>query len=117
LLQQDDTFHIPTHDFHQYQLHTAKQLLNYEFNDVLSVVAQEVAIDIRTAKGVRPIRVLNLDSEINGQTVIVTMNQLYSEQEKYVLLEVEIPATKAGKSREIAEVKVSYTNMQTHTTD
>lgn len=93
------------------------RIFNYEFNDVLSVVAQEVAIDIHAAKGIRPVRVLNMDSEINGQTVIVTMNQLYSEQEKYILLEVEVPAAKAGQSREIAEVKVSYANMQTQTTD
>ncbi len=93
------------------------QVFNYEFNDVLSVVAQEVAIDIRTAQGVRPVRVLNSANEINGQTVIVSMNQLYSEQEKYVLLEVEVPASKAGQSREIAEVKVSYANMLTHSTD
>jgi Ca-activated chloride channel family protein len=93
------------------------QVFNSEFNDVLSVVAQEVSIRIVAAKGIRPVRVLNTASEINGQTVIVLMNQIYSEQEKYVLLEVEVPAGKAGQSREIAEVKVSYANMQTNTTD
>ena len=93
------------------------RVFNHEFNDVLSVVAQEVAIDIRVAEGVRPVRVLNVDAEINGQQVIVQMNQLYSEQEKYVMLEVEVPATQAGKSREVAEVRVSYANMQTKTTD
>ena len=93
------------------------RVFNQEFNDVLSVVAQEVAIEIRLAAGVRPVRVLNVDAEINGQQVITQMNQLYSEQEKYVMLEVEIPATKAGKSRDVAEVRVSYANMQTKTTD
>jgi Ca-activated chloride channel family protein len=93
------------------------RIFNHEFNDVLSVVAQEVAIDIRVADGVRPVRALNADAEINGQQVIVQMNQLYSEQEKYVMLEVEVPATAAGKSREVAEVRVSYSNMQTKTTD
>ncbi len=93
------------------------KIFNYEFDDVLSVVAQEVAIQIRVADGVRPIRVLNVDAEINGQEVIVQMNQLYSEQEKYVMLEVEAPATHAGKSREIAEVRVTYANLQTKTTD
>jgi Ca-activated chloride channel family protein len=92
-------------------------VFNHEFNDVLSVVAQEVAIDIRVADGVRPVRVLNVDAEINGQQVFVQMNQLYSEQEKYLMLEVEVPATKAGKSREVAEVRVSYANLQTKTTD
>ncbi len=93
------------------------RIFNYEFNSVLSVVAQEVAIDIRVGKGVRPVRVLNRDAEINGQQVIVKMNQLYSEQEKYVLLEVEVPSTKNGKSLEMAEVRVSYSNMETETTD
>ncbi len=93
------------------------RVFNHEFNDVLSVVAQEVAIDIRVADDVRPVRVLNLDAEINGQQVIAQLNQLYSEQEKYLMLEVEVPATKAGKSRDVAEVRISYANLQTKTTD
>lgn len=93
------------------------KIFNCEFDDVLSVVAQEVAIDIQVSPGVRPVRVLNLDAEINGQRVIVKMNQLYSQQEKYVLLEVEVPATKTGKTLQVAEVKISYSNMQTKTTD
>jgi len=93
------------------------KIFNYEFDDVLSVVAQEVVIDVQVQPGIRPVRVLNMDAEINGQRVIVKMNQLYSEQEKYVLLEVEVPATKAGKTLEVAEVKVSYANMDTKTTD
>ena len=92
-------------------------LFNHEFDDVLSVVAQEVVIDMRLAKGIRPIRTMNVDSEINGQQVIVKLNQLYSEQEKYALLEIEVPPGKVGQSRAIAEVKVSYANMQTKTTD
>ena len=93
------------------------RVFNHEFNDVLSVVAQEVTISIRLADGVRPVRALNAAAEINGQEVIVQMNQLYSEQEKYLMLEVEVPATAAGKSREVAEVRVSYANLQTKTTD
>lgn len=92
-------------------------LFNHEFDDVLSVVAQEVVIDMRLAEGVRPIRTMNVDSEINGQQVIVKLNQLYSEQEKYALLEIEVPPGKAGQSRPIADVKISYANMQTKTTD
>jgi Ca-activated chloride channel family protein len=93
------------------------KVFNQEFNDVLSVVAQEVSVDVRIAEGVRPVRALNVDAEINGQQVVVQMNQLYSDQEKYAMLEVEVPATEAGKVREIAEVRVSYANLQTKTTD
>jgi Ca-activated chloride channel homolog len=93
------------------------KVFNFEFDDVLSVVAQEVAITINVGPEVRPVRVLGREAEINGQQVIVQLNQLYREQEKYVMLEVELPATKAGQTRQIAQVDVSYANMETKTTD
>ena len=98
----------------------AEQLMaifNREFSDVLSVVAQEVAVRIQCADGVRPIRVLGREVEINGQQVTTTLNQLYSEQEKYIMLEVEIAAGKADAVKAIASVDVSYANMQTRTND
>lgn len=92
-------------------------LFNHEFDDVLSVVAQEVVVDMRLAKGVRPVKTMNVDSEINGQQVIVRFNQLYSEQERYLLLELEVPAGNVGDIRSIATVKVSYANLHTKNTD
>lgn len=92
-------------------------IFNAEFDDVMSVVAQEIAIDITCAEGVRPIRVINYDAEITGQNVVVKFNQIYSEQEKYLVLEVEVPATEAKTTRAIATVSASYANMQTKTTD
>lgn len=92
-------------------------VFNHEFNDVLSVVAQEITIHIRCAPGIRPVRLLGIDGEINGQDVIVQLNQLYSEQEKYVLLEVAVPESTAMQVQPVAEVEVSYANMQTKTTD
>lgn len=88
-----------------------------ELGDVLSVVAQEVTVEIRLADGVRPVRVLGREASITGQRVTTLLNQIYSEQEKYILLEIEVPATEEGRTREVADVKVSYANMQTHTTD
>jgi len=76
-----------------------------------------VSISIKVGGKVRPVRVLNTDAEINGRRVIVQFNQLYSQQEKYVLLEVEVPPTKANKTLEVAQVEVSYANMETKTTD
>lgn len=92
-------------------------IFNREFDDVLSAVAQEVSIEIRVASGIRPIRSLNMDAEINGQQVIVQMSQIYSRQEKYVMLELEVPPGKPGESRAVADVSVSYANLVTKTTD
>jgi Ca-activated chloride channel family protein len=88
-----------------------------EFDDVLSVVAQEVTVRISCAPGVRPVRVLGRESDITGQTVTTYLNQVYGDQEKYVLLEVEVPAERAGMERNIANVNVSYVNMATRTPD
>jgi Ca-activated chloride channel family protein len=88
-----------------------------EFGDILSVVAQEVAVTIRCKKGVRPVRVLGRKAEINGATVVAQFNQIYSAQQKYILLEIEVAASAAGSSRDVADVEVSYANLGTNTTD
>ena len=81
-----------------------------EFGDILSVVAQRIEIRIRCAEGVRPVRVLGREADIRGQEVTVTMNQLYARQEKYVLLEVEIPEGAAETDASVAEVQLSCIN-------
>ena len=93
------------------------RVFNNELGDVLSVVAQEVLVTIQISEGIRPVRVLGRDADITGQLVSVYLNQLYSEQQKYILLEVEVPATPAERVRPVARVNVSYANMQTKTTD
>ncbi len=93
------------------------RIFNREFDDVLSVVAQEISITIKCAPGIRPVRVLGREAEISGQNVVTSMNQLYGGQEKYVLLEIEVPAGEADKTRNVATVNISYANMITKTTD
>ena len=88
-----------------------------EFGAVSAVAAQELVVKITCADGVRPIRVLGREADITGQTVVSPVHQLYSNQERYVLLEVEVPSTQAGRTRPVATVSVSYANMQTKTTD
>ncbi len=89
----------------------------FEFNDVMSVVAQEVTVRISCRPGVRPIRVLGREADITGQTVTTYLNQVYGDQEKYVLLEVEVPAGGDGTNRGIADVTVSYVNMASKAAD
>ncbi len=92
-------------------------VFNHEFNDVLSVVAQEITIKIQCAPGIRPVRLLGIDGEINGQEVVIQLNQLYSEQEKYALLEVAVPESRAMQVRPVAKVAVAYANIETKTSD
>jgi len=88
-----------------------------EFDDVLSVVAQEVDIQITIPAGIRPVRVLGNEADINGQQVVTRLAQIYSRQNKHIVIEVEIPATENGSKLQLANVSVDYTNMKTHQRD
>ncbi|SIQ79670.1 vWA domain-containing protein [Marinobacterium stanieri] len=89
------------------------RVFQYEFGDVLSVVAQDLVIEIRCLNGVRPLRLLGREAEVVGDRVRTRLNQLYSEQEKYLVLEVEVPAQSAGTELELAQVQVDYANLAT----
>jgi len=93
------------------------RIFNYEFGDILSVVAQEITVRIKCARGIRPVRVLGRTAEISGRDVHVSLTQLYSKQEKYIMLEVEVPEGRHGRAQDIASVEVAYANMDTKTTD
>ena len=93
-----------------------------EFDEALSVVAQEVDVKINIPEGIRPVRVLGNSADINGQSVITRLAQVYSDQQKHVVIEVEIPASLAVEGSEpiesamssLATVQVIYMNMSTH---
>ena len=89
------------------------QIFNYEFGDILSVVANDVDVVITCGVGVRPVRVLGREADIVGQTVTTRLNQIYGRQQKYILLEVEVEASAAGQTRPLASVAVDYTDMAT----
>ncbi|MFN3199330.1 MAG: vWA domain-containing protein [Bradymonadia bacterium] len=82
-----------------------------ELGDVLSVVAQDVQVEITCAEGVRPVRLLGRDGDITGQQVTVGLSQLYGRQEKYALLEVEVSPRKVGAKEKLADVRVTYADM------
>ncbi|HCC5836523.1 vWA domain-containing protein [Citrobacter farmeri] len=85
----------------------------HEFGDVMSVVAQDVVVQINVADNVKPLRLLGREGEIRDNTVTVKLNQLYANQEKYVMLEVLPAKGQASQSKPLAEVNVSYNNLAT----
>ncbi|WP_081005620.1 vWA domain-containing protein [Trabulsiella odontotermitis] len=89
----------------------------HEFGDVMSVVAQDVVVEIRLADNVKPLRLLGREGEIRGDTVTVKLNQLYANQEKYVMLEVLPAKGSAAQSKPLADVNVSYNNLATKQQD
>ena len=80
-------------------------------------------IKVNIPEGIRPVRVLGNAADINGQTVVTRLAQVYSDQQKHVVIEIEIPANVAVEAAEsndastqvkLASVEVTYMNMSSH---
>lgn len=84
-----------------------------EFGRALSVVAQEITIEITCGEQFRPVRILGREGTIKGRNVTLDIQSIYSSHEKYAILEVEIPDDARQENRELAYVRVNYRDMKT----
>ncbi len=82
-----------------------------ELGDVLSVVAQKVILTIECPEGTRPVRIIGRDGHVREREVRIQLNQLYGGQEKFALIEVEVPAGRENDRREIAQARVEYDSL------
>ena len=87
------------------------RVFDYEFGDMSSVVAQDVEVVIDCEPGMRPLRVLGRNARVHGQRIRTRLSQVYGDQEKYILVEVALPALSDGLARTVAKVSVTYTAM------
>lgn len=82
-----------------------------EFGDALSTVAQGVSIHLQCPAGVRPLRVLGREASISGQYVRANLNQLYQDQTRYLLVEVEVAPGIDGRVMPVADVTVDFRDL------
>jgi Ca-activated chloride channel homolog len=86
------------------------RIFQSELGDVLSVVASKVVVEVQFAEGVRPLRFIGRDGRIGRNSAEISLNQLYGGQEKYALIEVELPESAEGEVRQVAEAHCRYQN-------
>lgn len=84
-----------------------------ELGDVLTVAARKVVVKIEVSDQVRPLRIIGREGRIRGNRVEIQMNQLYGGQNKYALLEVEVPAAEPEQTMELAQAFCTYENALT----
>lgn len=84
------------------------RIFTAELGEVLNIVARRVVIKIEFPDSVRPIRFIGRDGSIDGQNAVVTLNQIYGGQEKYALIEVEVPARDDGTQCTIVNANVVF---------
>ncbi|MBU1344443.1 MAG: VWA domain-containing protein [Proteobacteria bacterium] len=81
-----------------------------ELGDVLNVVAKKVKVTITLPDNVTAVNIIGREGRIKGREIELFMNQLYGDQEKYALIEVNIPKSISGSRIKIAQAEVTYEN-------
>ncbi len=89
------------------------RIFSAELGDVLNVVAKKVKITLILPENVKPVRIIGREGRIRNNRVEISMNQLYGDQEKYALVEVNIPKSNTNDQFEIAKADVEYENPYT----
>lgn len=79
-----------------------------ELEDLLSLAATDIRVTIRCAPGVRPVASIGRQGKIQGSEVSFEIRQLFGGQERFALLEVEVPAGREGDVRDLLSVEVDY---------
>lgn len=82
-------------------------LLKSELGQILNVMGKEIKIKLICAKGVRPVKVVDKESSISGGEVTIFFNQIYHEQKKYALIELEVNEKDLGNGL-IAKTEINY---------
>ena len=72
------------------------RIFSAELGDVLNVVAKKVTVTITLPYNVQPVSIIGREGRIKGNKIELYMNQLYGGQEKYALVEVNIPKSTPG---------------------
>ena len=94
-----------------YFAETSKELpgiFDAEIGDALNVVARHATLRIELEGGVRPIRLIGRQGSILKDKVEIEINQLYGGQEKFALLEVEVPAGKPKEKKNLARIVAKF---------
>ncbi len=87
------------------------EIFDREFGDALSVSARDITITIECKLGFKPIRILGRDGSIDGDRITLKLNQLQSENERYVVVELKAPDGRSEGAADIADVRVDYVDL------
>ena len=92
------------------------RIFNGEFDDVLSVAAQDIEVIIETRTGITPIRTIGRNGAINGNTTRIKLQQVYGNSEFSLQLELEVDGDVAVGNIDLASIQINYTtkNGQRH---
>lgn len=89
-----------------------EHFFNKELGAIGSIVATDIKIEVKCKDGIKALRVLDLEASIKEGLVSSSFNQIYGGLERYMMVELEVPALKVGSVASLADVSVHYLNMK-----
>jgi Ca-activated chloride channel family protein len=87
------------------------EIFDREFGDALSVSARDITITIECKLGFTPMRILGRDGSIEDNRVTLKLNQLQSNNERYVVVELQAPEGRSEGATDVADVTVTYVDL------
>jgi Ca-activated chloride channel family protein len=82
------------------------QIFAKEFNEMISVAARDVRIEIVCPAGVQPLGFIGRNEKFTGQQATVNLNQFTTGQNRFLFLRCRVN----GDKPEIARAKITYTD-------
>ena len=86
-------------------------IFSKELGAALQVAAKSIRVKIVCPEGVKPKGILGHECRINGNTIEMTFNQVYSGHEKSLILQLETPPKPDGASEQLATVMLDYASI------
>ena len=90
---------------------------NREFGDLMSVCAKQVDVKITLNSQVGCKKSVGRQAKIDGNVITYTFPQVYSGQEKFLILELDVASSDAIDEAKVADVEISYYNAQSKVDD
>ncbi len=86
-------------------------IFSKELGSALQVAAKSIRVKIICPEGVKPKGILGHECRINGNTIEMSFNQVYSGHEKSLILQLEAPPKPDGASEQLATVTLDYASI------
>ncbi len=84
------------------------RILGVELGDVINVFARRAVIRVEFDENIRPLAILGREGVIRDRTVEIPLHQLYGGQERFALIEVELPPVPAGGRQKVGSAELHY---------
>jgi len=87
---------------------------NKEFDDAISVVAQDVEIIVTLRAGATPVRSLGRQADIDGRRLVYTVGQIVGGSEQVLIAELALPVGLGAGDVSLADIEVQFRSASTN---